>query len=48
MTKENIELIQDKNKIEPTTKYKYLPVASGATPIGSAGRAPDKNEKMRS
>ena len=29
-------------KVEPTVKYKYSPVASGATPIGSACRAPDK------
>ena len=28
--------------VEPTAKYKYSTVASGPTPIGSAGRAPDK------
>ena len=29
-------------KVEPTTKCKHSAVASGATPIGSAGRAPDE------
>ena len=28
------------------TKYKYLFIASGATPIGSAVRAPDRYEKL--
>ena len=28
---------------EPLLKYKYLTIASGATPIGSTGRAPDDN-----
>ena len=28
------------------TKYKHLFIASGATPIGSAGRAPDRYEKL--
>jgi hypothetical protein len=36
------KMIQKDKIIEPTAKYKYLTVASGATPIGSAGRAPDK------
>jgi hypothetical protein len=27
---------------EPMLNYKCLTIASGATPIGSAGRAPDK------
>jgi hypothetical protein len=34
-------------KVEPTDKYKYLHVASGATPIGSDGRAPDENKKKK-
>ena len=34
-------------KVEPTAKYKYSTVASGATPIGSAGRAPDKDGNTR-
>ena len=29
-------------QVKPTAKYKYSTVALGATPIGSAGRAPDK------
>ena len=28
-------------------KYKHLPIDSGATPIGSAGRAPDRNTKPK-
>jgi hypothetical protein len=40
----DMELIQ-RREDEPTTKYKYSTLASGATPIGSAGRAPDKNGK---
>jgi hypothetical protein len=40
--KENAGSFKKKRQVEPTTKYKYLTVASGATPIGSAGRAPDE------
>jgi hypothetical protein len=29
-------------EVEPTTKYKHLAVASGATPIESAERVPDE------
>jgi hypothetical protein len=29
-------------KLEPMIDYKYPTIASGATPIGSAGRAPDE------
>jgi hypothetical protein len=29
-------------KFEPMIDYKYPTIASGATPIGSAGRAPDE------
>jgi hypothetical protein len=36
-----------KTKVEPTAKYKYSTVASGATPIGNAGRAPDKDGSIR-
>ena len=32
-----------KTAIEPMLKHKYLTIASGATPIGSTGRAPDEN-----
>jgi hypothetical protein len=32
-----------KKKFEPMIDYKYPTIASGATPIGSAGRAPDEN-----
>ena len=32
-----------KNAFEPMLKHKYLTIASGATPIGSTGRAPDEN-----
>ena len=36
--------MQMKDKcFEPMLKYKYLTIASGATPIGSTGRAPDEN-----
>ena len=28
-------------------KYKYLTIASGATPIGSTGRAPDDNSRKK-
>jgi hypothetical protein len=31
-----------KKKLEPLIDYKYPTIASGATPIGSAGRAPDE------
>ena len=31
------------NNSEPMLQYKYLTIASGATPIGSTGRAPDEN-----
>jgi hypothetical protein len=31
-------------QMEPTTKYKHLAVASGATPIGNAVRVPDEVE----
>jgi hypothetical protein len=31
-----------RRKLEPMINYKYLTIASGATPIGSAGRAPDE------
>jgi hypothetical protein len=31
-----------KKKFEPMIDFKYPTIASGATPIGSAGRAPDK------
>ena len=38
------EDMQTKDKcFEPMLKYKYLTIASGATPIGSTGRAPDEN-----
>jgi hypothetical protein len=30
-------------KFDPMIDYKYLTIASGATPIGSAGRAPDED-----
>jgi hypothetical protein len=31
-----------KKKFEPMIDYKFPTIASGATPIGSAGRAPDE------
>jgi hypothetical protein len=31
-----------RRKLEPMIDYKYPTIASGATPIGSAGRAPDE------
>jgi hypothetical protein len=31
-----------KKKLEPMIDYKYPTIASGATPIGNAGRAPDE------
>ena len=31
------------NAFEPMLKHKYLTIASGATPIGSTGLAPDEN-----
>jgi hypothetical protein len=34
------------NLFEPILKKAFLTIASGATPIGSAGRAPDKILKM--
>jgi hypothetical protein len=30
-------------KLEPMIEYKYPTIASGATPIGSAGRTPDED-----
>jgi hypothetical protein len=30
-------------ELEPMIDYKYPTIASGATPIGSAGRAPDED-----
>jgi hypothetical protein len=35
-------------QIEPMIDYKYSTIASGATPIGSAKRAPDRKEKKSS
>jgi hypothetical protein len=32
-----------KKNFEPMIDYKYPTIASGATPIGSAGRAPDED-----
>jgi hypothetical protein len=32
-----------KKKLEPMIDYKYPTIASGATSIGSAGRAPDED-----
>jgi hypothetical protein len=34
--------MKKKKKFEPMIDYKYPTIASGATPIGSAGRAPDE------
>jgi hypothetical protein len=31
---------------DPTTKYKHLAVASGATPIGNTVRVPDEMEVL--
>jgi hypothetical protein len=31
-----------RSKLEPMIDYKYPTIASGATPIGSTGRAPDE------
>jgi hypothetical protein len=31
-----------RRNLEPMIDYKYPTIASGATPIGSAGRAPDE------
>jgi hypothetical protein len=31
-----------RSQFEPMIDYKYPTIASGATPIGSAGRAPDE------
>jgi hypothetical protein len=33
---------EDKVNFEPILDYKYSNIASGATPIGSAERAPDR------
>jgi hypothetical protein len=41
----DVKEIQKRQNVEPTVKYKYSTVASGATPIGSTGRAPDKATK---
>jgi hypothetical protein len=34
--------MKKKKKLEPMIDYKYPTIASGATPIGNAGRAPDE------
>jgi hypothetical protein len=34
--------MKKRKKLEPMIDYKYPTIASGATPIGSAGRAPDE------
>jgi hypothetical protein len=33
---------EEEEKLEPMIDYKYPTIASGATPIRSAGRAPDE------
>jgi hypothetical protein len=42
--------MKKRKKLEPMIDYKYPTIALGATPIGSAGRAPDEEllwEKTR-
>jgi hypothetical protein len=39
--RERIRQEEEKKKLEPMIDYKYPTIASGATPIGSTGRAPD-------
>jgi hypothetical protein len=47
LKKKEISSMARQKRREPMIKYKHLFICSGATPIGSAGHAPDKDGRIR-